>query len=144
MKTVLDHTLIEQTLLGDKTAFRLLVLRYQQPVFNLLGALLADKAAVEDIAQETFLRAYQSLGTFDLEQDSGFRAWLYTIARNLAYNELKRLRTRKRNQTELAHEPASPAPNAEEGIDRLSTANAVRDLFLGCRITIAQPWCSRF
>src|SRR5690349_903538 len=60
-----DKFLIQQTLNGNRNAFRFLVLRYQKPIFKILGTLIYDKQLVEEIAQETFLRAYRALSSFD-------------------------------------------------------------------------------
>lgn len=69
---------------GDKQAWTVLMRRYQEPVFRLAYLLLRDAAEAEDVAQETFIRAYMKLDQFDLKRP--FRPWLLTITRNLAYN----------------------------------------------------------
>ena len=83
----------KQTLLsirqGDKTAFAALVERYQKPLFAYLGKMTLPQAIAEEIAQETFIRAWQARETFDSERAS-ISTWLFTIARRLALNELDR------------------------------------------------------
>jgi len=74
---------------GDKTAFAALIGRYQKPLFSYLGKMTLPQAIAEEIAQETFIRAWQARETFDLEQSS-ISTWLFTIARRLALNELDR------------------------------------------------------
>jgi RNA polymerase sigma-70 factor (ECF subfamily) len=81
-----DRFLTEQSAKGNKNAFRLLVLRYQRMVFSFLGKFFQVQVQ-EDLAQETFLRAYRHIADFDAEKGASFSTWLITIARNLAINE---------------------------------------------------------
>ena len=69
---------------GDQTAWEALMRAHQEPVFRLAYLLLGDPDEAEDIAQETFLRAYQALKRFDTERP--LRPWLLRIASNLAHN----------------------------------------------------------
>ncbi len=97
-----DGFLVRQVLAGQRDAFRQLVLRYQRPVFRFLGLLGVRPAAVEDVAQETFLRAFRHLADFDPRR-ARFSTWLFTIARRLAINEGQRAH----NRVEVAEiEPA--------------------------------------
>ncbi len=64
-----------------------MVLRYQRLVFSFLGKFLFTGQALEDLAQETFLRAYRNIAGFDKDKGASFSTWLITIARNLAINE---------------------------------------------------------
>ena len=74
---------------GDKTAFAALVGRFQKPLFSYLGKMALPQAIAEEIAQETFIRAWQAKETFDSEKAS-ISTWLFIIARRLALNELDR------------------------------------------------------
>ncbi len=82
-----DSFLAEQSVKGNKNAFKLLVIRYQRMVFSFLGKFLFQTQLLEDLAQETFLRAYRNIADFDVEKGASFSSWLITIARNLAINE---------------------------------------------------------
>lgn len=73
---------------GEQRAFAELVAMYQRPLFGFLGRMGMGQAQAEDIAQETFLRAWTHLPSFDSAQ-AQFGTWLFTIARNLAYNALQ-------------------------------------------------------
>ena len=73
---------------GDRPAFAELVLLYQRPLFSFLGRMGMGQAQAEDIAQETFLRVWTHLQRFDPAR-AQFGTWLFTIARNLAYDALK-------------------------------------------------------
>lgn len=74
---------------GEQLAFAELVDMYQRPLFGFLGRLGMNQAQAEDIAQETFLRAWTHLHSYQPER-AQFVTWLFTIARNLAYNTLQR------------------------------------------------------
>lgn len=90
-----DRFLIEQSAEGNKNAFRLLVVRYQRMVFSFLGTFLFPVQVLEDLAQETFMRAYGNIADFDTEKGASFSTWLVTIARNLAINEKAKKRRRR-------------------------------------------------
>lgn len=76
-----DVELVQLVLTGDVELFAELVERYEKLVFSFLLARLNDMQEVEDIVQDTFVRAFRHLATFDCERR--FAAWLVTIARNL-------------------------------------------------------------
>jgi len=84
-----DGFLIGQTLGGNRNAFRMLVVRYQRPLFRLLGGFGLGQAVAEELAQETFLRAYRNLAGYDASK-AKFSSWLFTIAKHLAINETAR------------------------------------------------------
>jgi RNA polymerase sigma-70 factor (ECF subfamily) len=86
-----DGLLVERTLAGDAHAFELLVVKYQRRIQRLISRMVRDGDLVEDIAQETFIRAYRALHQF--RGDAQFYTWLYRIAVNTAKKfllELKR------------------------------------------------------
>lgn len=77
-----DLLLVERTLAGDTRAFELLVLKYQRRIQRLIARMVRDVDLVDDIAQETFIRAYRALHQF--RGDAQFYTWLYRIAVNTA------------------------------------------------------------
>jgi RNA polymerase sigma-70 factor (ECF subfamily) len=86
-----DLLLVERAVAGDQGAFELLVIKYQRRIERLVGRMVRDTNLVEDIAQETFIRAYRALHQF--RGDAQFYTWLYRIAVNTAKKfllELKR------------------------------------------------------
>ena len=89
-----DALLVERTVAGDQKAFELLVIKYERRIQRLIGRMVRDVDLVEDIAQETFIRAYRALGQF--RGDAQFYTWLYRIAVNTAKKFLMDL---KRNPT---------------------------------------------
>lgn len=82
----IDQQLVERVQRGDKEAFGLLVSKYQRKLNRLLSRLIRDPAEVEDVAQETFVKAYRALGSF--RGESAFYTWLYRIGINTAKNYL--------------------------------------------------------
>ena len=81
-----DLMLVERTVAGDQKAFELLVLKYQRRIERLIGRMVRDTDLVEDIAQETFIRAYRALAQF--RGEAQFYTWLYRIAVNTAKKAL--------------------------------------------------------
>lgn len=81
-----DFELVQRTVAGDHKAFELLVLKYQRRIERLIGRMVRDVDLVEDIAQETFIRAYRALHQF--RGEAQFYTWLYRIAVNTAKKAL--------------------------------------------------------
>ncbi|MFZ1536504.1 MAG: RNA polymerase sigma factor RpoE [Chromatiaceae bacterium] len=81
-----DQELVARAQAGDKRAFDLLMLKYQQKVAGLIARYLRDPNEVQDVAQEAFIKAYRALGGF--RGESAFYTWLYRIAINAAKNHL--------------------------------------------------------
>ncbi len=82
----IDQELVERVQRGDKKAFDLLVLKYQQKVMNLVSRYLRDPSETMDVTQEAFIKAYRALPGF--RGESAFYTWLYRIAINTAKNHL--------------------------------------------------------
>ena len=89
-----DAMLVERAVAGDEKAFELLVIKYLRSIQRLIGRMVRDVDLVEDIAQETFIRAYRALAQF--RGEAQFYTWLYRIAVNTAKKALMDL---KRNPT---------------------------------------------
>lgn len=98
-----DAELMLRAKRGDRAAFALLVEKYQQPIVNLVRRTLRDPDEAEDIAQNVFLQAFKSAQRY--RATARFSTWLYTIARNLCLNELRR----------RARHPADPLDSAAPG-----------------------------
>jgi RNA polymerase sigma-70 factor, ECF subfamily len=82
----LDVDLVRRVQRGDSAAFDLLVRKYQHRIAALIGRYISDWSECQDVAQETFLRAYRALGNF--RGDAQFYTWLHRIAVNTAKNHL--------------------------------------------------------
>src|ERR1700678_917438 len=83
-----DAALMLRVKRGDRAAFTELVDKHKQPVMNFIFRMLHDEAEAEDLAQNVFLQVYKSRARY--KQTAKFSTWLFTIARNLCLNELRR------------------------------------------------------
>ena len=83
-----DSELIKLILQGDKEKFRMLVEQYQQMVFRTCMGFLHDKDDADDLTQDIFIQAYQSLHGF--KGDSAFSTWIYRIAVNASLNRVRK------------------------------------------------------
>jgi len=126
-----NHSIDEDSMLmlavktGDRNAFRTLVDRYKTKIVNFISYMTADSASAEDIAQEVFLRIYQT--RFGYVPKSKFSTFLYTIARNASYSHLRRLR----NSPVYPVNPEvsdirDPGPGPAEQADNAEVVNEVR------------------
>jgi len=82
----LDEELVKRVQGGDTAAFDLLVRKYQHRIAALIGRYVSDWSEVQDVAQETFIRAYRAIANF--RGDAQFYTWLHRIAVNTAKNHL--------------------------------------------------------
>lgn len=86
----LDRATLDRCKRGDPLAFRAFVVRYERAVFAVLSRILGRGPHVEDLAQETFLRAFRAFGSFDVDATAKPSTWLLTIATRLALDAKKR------------------------------------------------------
>ena len=103
----LDAALMLRVQRGDRAAFAELVEKYQQPVMNFIQRSLRDETEAEDLAQNVFLQVYKSRARY--RPTARFTTWLFTIARNLCLNELRR---RSRHPADSLEE--TQADNADQ------------------------------
>ena len=105
-----DRELVARCQKGDPLAFEELVRKYQQTVLNLAYHYLGYQNDVEDVAQKIFTKVYFSLPKFDTQRP--FFPWLYRIAINQCYDELRRMRRQKiRTFSELSLEETNSIEN---------------------------------
>ncbi|MBL9167958.1 MAG: sigma-70 family RNA polymerase sigma factor [Verrucomicrobiales bacterium] len=135
-----DATLMVQVREGDREAFEALVTKYRQPVLNFVARTLRDEAEAEDIAQQTFVQVWKSAARY--EASARFTTWLFTIARNLCLNEIRRRSRHPADSLDTSDRPGDdqPAPQyadpkAPSAPDHLSSVEladkveeAIRDL----------------
>ena len=95
-----DERLLSRFLDGEEEAFEVLVVRYEAPLRKLAYGLVRDWGLAEDIAQDAFIRAYRKATTY--RGGASVKAWLYRIAINRAYDELRRLHRKKEVPLEQA------------------------------------------
>jgi RNA polymerase sigma-70 factor, ECF subfamily len=110
-----EQNLIARVCRGERAAFAVLVDAYAKPIFNLAFRMTGSRQDADDLAQETFLKAYQKLRCFNPEKK--FFTWLYTIALNIIRNHLKSSPERTARMAETDHPPADPVdPANPEGL----------------------------
>jgi RNA polymerase sigma-70 factor (ECF subfamily) len=101
-----DRGLVSRCRQGDPLAFEELVRKYQQPLLNLIYHYIGYRNDVEDVAQKIFTKVYFSLSKFDIKRP--FFPWIYRIAINQCYDELRRIRRQKiRTFSELSLEESN-------------------------------------
>jgi RNA polymerase sigma-70 factor (ECF subfamily) len=101
-----DKALMRRLAAGDETALRELVEKYQRAVYGTLAKMLGDPIEAQDLAQQVFLRIYRAAAGY--RETARFKTWMFTILRNLAFNEHRR-------RSRAAHVPL----NSDEGEPRL-------------------------
>jgi RNA polymerase sigma-70 factor (ECF subfamily) len=99
-----DDSLVRETLAGSQASFQLLVERYQERIFSLTRHYTRNPVDVEDLVQDTFLKAYTRLDTF--QRQSSFFTWLYRIAVNTILDGIKR---RGRSPVNVVEDPEAVA-----------------------------------
>lgn len=86
-----DNQLVEKFFSGDEKSFSQLVKKYLQPVYSFLYYFTQDRAVLDDLTQETFIKAWKNLRKFD--QEKSFKTWIFAIAKNTAYDHFKKKKT---------------------------------------------------
>jgi RNA polymerase sigma factor (sigma-70 family) len=96
-----DHHLITAAIRGDQFAYKELMKKYRDSIFNLIYRIIRDREQVEDLTQETFVKAFASLRSFNREY--AFSTWLYKIATNSSIDYIRK----KKLQTMSINKPIS-------------------------------------
>ena len=108
----IDQALVERAQRGDQKAFGMLVDKYQRKLGRLLSRMVRDQAEVEDVVQESFIKAYRALPNF--RGDSAFYTWLYRIGINTAKNYLVSMGRRPQISQDVEIEDAENFEDSEE------------------------------
>lgn len=108
----IDHELVLRAQRGDKRAFGMLVDKYQRKLARLLSRMIRDQAEIEDVVQESFIKAYRALPNF--RGDSAFYTWLYRIGINTAKNYLVSMGRRPTVSTDIEIEDAENFDSGSE------------------------------
>lgn len=106
-----DAALMLRVKRGDRNAFAELVEKYKQPLFNFICRTLRDEAESEDLAQNVFLQVYKSRQRY--QQTAKFSTWLFTIARNLCLNEIRRRSRHPADSIEESHPESEEHPQRQ-------------------------------
>lgn len=124
MKVRTEEEAIALTLKGEKEAFAFLVDRYMKPIYNLIYRMVGDPDEASELTQSVFVKAYESLPTFDPHKK--FFSWLYRIAVNEALNH-----RRQRNRHEpLEHDPPSHRRSPDEDAAASELSERVNSMLL--------------
>lgn len=103
-----DVTLMLRVKRGDTMAFTELVEKYKQPVINFIARTLRDETESEDLAQNVFVQVYKSAHRY--KRTAKFSTWLFTIARNLCLNEIRRRSRHPAESLDLPHSEQADQP----------------------------------
>ena len=106
-----DAVLMLRVKRGDRAAFAELVEKYKQPLFNFICRTLRDETESEDLAQNVFLQVYKSRARY--ERTAKFSTWLFTIARNLCLNEIRRRSRHPAESLEETHPENEDLPSRQ-------------------------------
>ena len=119
-----EARLVAHALAGSQPAFEQIVRRYQRPVISLIARIIGDRAAAEDLAQETFVKAHRSLAAFDATRR--LSSWLFRIAHNTALDALRRSRPAVVSLDDPAGGSIDPsAPPAADPVERQALGRAL-------------------
>ena len=111
-----DAQLVVLSKNGDLSAFNAIVERYQSQVYNLSARILSDRAAAEDVAQETFISAHRAIGGF---RGGSLRAWLLRIASNASYDHVRARRRRpEQSLDESFLDPGFDVPSGDRSLEQ--------------------------
>ena len=124
----LDQALVVRAQSGDKVAFGMLVEKYQRKLGRLLSRMIRDQAEVEDVVQESFIKAYRALPNF--RGDSAFYTWLYRIGINTAKNYLVSMGRRPQTLKEVEIEDVGNFEDGDElrSMDTPETAMMTKEI----------------
>jgi len=121
-----DDDLMEGIARGDEGTFRLLVERWERPVFAFLARMAGSREEAQDLAQEVFLRVYESAKRH--RPESAFRSWLFRIAGNLARSRLRRRRILRWIRFDpVLHDRPIEAEDAGRAVERDEARRSVRE-----------------
>jgi RNA polymerase sigma-70 factor (ECF subfamily) len=106
-----DAALMLRVKRGDRAAFATLVEKYKQPVMNFIFRSLRDETEAEDLSQNVFLQVYKSRDRY--QRTAKFSTWLFTIARNLCLNEIRRRSRHPADSLEESHAEHEDQPQRQ-------------------------------
>ena len=136
LETVTEARLVAEALAGSQSAFEQIVRRYQRPVISLIVRMVGDRGVAEELAQESFVKAFRNLRGFDVTRR--LSSWLFRIAHNTALDWLRRSRPEVVSLDD-PEEGASPgalaaaAPPAADPVEREALADALETAMRGLR-----------
>ena len=124
-----EHILVQRALVGDREAFAGLVRAYQGPVYNLAYRMLGNPAEAEEAAQETFVRIYQRLGTYDPQQK--LASWVLAIASHYCIDRLRRRKVSLSLEEAPDQEASEPTETPEPALLAQEREGEIQALLAG-------------
>jgi RNA polymerase sigma-70 factor (ECF subfamily) len=142
LEIIAEARLVSEARGGSQEAFEQIVRRYQRPVIGLIARMTGDRAQAEDLAQDTFVKAFRNLGTFDPARR--LSSWLFRIAHNTTLDALRRIKPEVVELDALSdgdRRRDPPAPPVADGIEQAALGaalgQALQTLRPGYRAAIA-------
>lgn len=132
-----ESKLIQSIQKGDIEAYRHIVEKYQSPLLRYVVSLIRDTDLAEDAVQETFIKAYKNLQSFDRKKQ--FSSWIYRIAHNSAMDAVKRNRSVPFDDAILAEPALRVEPTIAEEIDAEITSNQVSECLYELPLKYREP-----
>lgn len=125
MAALSDNLLLQRINNGDIDSFEVLFYRHYDRVYGLLFRLLGNRVEAEDITQEVFLKLYKR--PLSGKREHNLNSWLYRVATNMAYNQIRARKRRWGRNRWLVPEPSSERGDLSEGLALEETRSAVRE-----------------
>lgn len=129
-----EPQLIERAREGDLNAFNRLIETYERPVYNLCFRMLSSQQSAEDATQEAFISAFRSLASF---RGGSFRSWLFRIASNACYDEMRRQKARPARSLdapvgddERQIDVAGESPTLDAHVENVELREALREALM--------------
>jgi RNA polymerase sigma-70 factor (ECF subfamily) len=145
MKAVMDDEgedrLVERAQRGDLDAYTELIRRYRERIFRTIFRFTRNHDDTDDLAQETFLRAFKQLQRF--RRRSGFYTWIYRIALNLSFNHLKK-RKKEMDWQEYSDRFPGPEKATLASPESASAAGELRDRLIAAVDSLPRPYNAAF
>jgi len=146
-----DNSRVTRALSGSQEAYQRLLEEYQRPVFSIIVRMVRDAGLAEDLTQETFLKAFRSLDSFD--QSRKFSSWLFSIAHNTTIDHVRRKQLPtvsldsagdSEDGAGLAFLAVAPDASPEEALTHHDLAAALERALAGLRPEYAEVLVLRF
>lgn len=135
LETVAEARLVAAALAGSQSAFERIVRRYERPIVGLLVRLTGDRALAEELAQDTFVKAFRNLSAFDPSRR--LSSWLFRISHNAGVDALRRASAAQNRPASLVGSEALPtdlpAPPEPDPVERRALGEAIRQAFARLR-----------
>jgi RNA polymerase sigma-70 factor (ECF subfamily) len=122
---VRDRRLVARAAAGDRDAFGALATGYRDAIYSFACRMLSDSDRAFDAAQETFVKAWDALGSFDTSRP--FRPWLFAICANVCTDMLRRRRYQPSLDDEQRRDPPDPEDTPERRVEEIQAHEAISD-----------------